>query len=136
MRNALLRLKKHKLIQKAAVLAAASFFIFSCKSVPEKTAMESSVQLLPQGSDVIIRADMNKSRDLVEPVLNMLGGSIPEKISKEFVERTETVWAGIDFDAEKAAGSIVAEGDYPKGLVNLGLCWDSGWKKKKIQSGI
>ncbi len=134
MRNVLLRLKKHKMLKWAAVIAAASFFILSCQSVPEKAGMESSVQLLPSGSDVIIRADISKSRDLVEPVISMLGGSIPEKIAQDFIERTETVWAGLDFDAEQSTGSIVAEGDYPGGLINWGLCRDSDWKKHKYST--
>ena len=134
-RNALSRLKKYKPYKNAVLLIAAVLFIVSCRSLPPKAELESSVQLLPEGSDVIIRADIQNNRELIEPVLTGLSGDMPEKLSKDFLDRTATVWAGLDFDADGPEGnafssSIAARGDYPKSFLDFGLFWDPGWKKR------
>ncbi len=126
MRNAVYRSLKLS----TAVLAA--MLVYSCASIPEKAVMESSVQLLPSGTDVIIRADVEKNRELIEPVLAMFEG-LPENLTEEFLARTETVWAGLDFngaaDGKTFGSSVVAFGDYPKGAIDWGLFWDSSWEK-------
>ncbi|MDC7227459.1 MAG: hypothetical protein PQJ61_11910 [Spirochaetales bacterium] len=132
-------MKKHKTF-KLVLLAATAFLAFSCRTVPPQADMESSVSLLPEGSDVIIYADIRTNTELFEPVLEMLQG-LPPKLTKEFLERTEVVWAGLDFDTRNSEddswmpvptfkSSIVAKGDYPASTVEWGLRFERNWKKE------
>lgn len=139
--SALSRLKRFNFCRTAVIIAAAVFAV-SCQSMPERAEIRSSAELLPDSSDIIIRASVAANSEVIAPVLSVMAGNMPEEMSVEFVERTETVFAGLDFDSEAAAAglgssfksSVAAEGDYPKGLVDFSLWWDSGWKKKKYRS--
>ena len=136
-KNVLFRLKKHNFILKAAALAAASVFIFSCRSVPMQAEKEDLAGLLPESSDVIIRADIKNNLELIQPVLDQFKEQVPDNFADEFIQRSDTVWAGLDIqkadDSESSLlevkNSIAVQGDYPKGMINWGLCWDKNWKK-------
>ena len=138
-KNVLLLLKKHKQFLQAAVVITAGLFVLSCQSIPQRPEMESTVQLLPESSDVVIRVNVEQNRELIEPVMVALGGGVPDNLAEDFIDRTDTVWAGLDFTTDEESSttfksSIVAVGDYPKGLIDWGLCWDSSWSK--AESGI
>ncbi len=133
MRNVLSRLKRHKRGVEVLMASASMLIIFSCQTIPEKADQRSSVQLLPKGADIIISADVQNNLELIEPVIEALGESVPDNLAKEFTERTDTVWAGLDFNSDtgKTVTSIAAEGSYPVGMINWGLKWDRGWVKQK-----
>lgn len=139
-KNVLSRLLKLNIekrsLTKLFVTAAVVLLAVSCRTVPQNAAMESSVSLLPEGSDVIIRADIDSNLELIEPILSLFS-DLPPKLSAEFLERTDTIWAGLDFNVGDPAfssgsafsSSVVALGDYPASMIEWGLFWDSGWKK-------
>ena len=147
MRNVLLSLRKHRInkhsILKLCLSASLLLFAVSCRTVPQNADMESSAALLPEGSDVIIRADLEKNLELIEPVLALFS-NLPPELTGEFLERTETLWAGLDFDTRAPTddswmpsptfnSSIVARGDFPDSIIEWGLCWDAGWKKENYK---
>lgn len=155
-RNVLFHLLKRNII-KAAVLAAASVFIFSCQSVQQQNALKLSERpepaaMLPKSSDILLKIDVRNNQEIISRVLEIFEGQIPGEILEKFIERSDTVWAGLDLTSDMNRGeitdgnisskagtrpfvnsSIIVEGDFPKGLINWGLCWDRGWKKRGEQ---
>lgn len=137
MKSAVSPLKKlnHVKIIRAAALTAAAIFFFSCAAVPEKAEMPSSAGLLPESVNVVISTRVDGNRELIEPVLEVMAGSIPEDMAEIFLDRTDRIWAGLELspeagDAGMFKSSIAAEGDFPKGMIEWGLCWNGEWNKE------
>lgn len=135
MKNVLSRLKERSLfISRAAVLTAAAALFFSCAAIPEKAEMPSNAGLLPESVNILISTKVENNLELIQPVLELMAESIPDNMSEDFLERTDRIWAGLEFTDEGSfRQSVAAEGDYPKGLIEWGLGWDSGWEKEKYK---
>ncbi|MBI9106021.1 MAG: hypothetical protein JEZ04_04700 [Spirochaetales bacterium] len=137
MKNVLSRLKGRSLnkLLRAAVIAALAVIFFSCAAIPEKAEMWSGAELLPEAVNIVISTRVEGNLELIQPVLEVMADSIPSEMSEDFLERTSVIWAGlelIDGSDGKFRNSIAAEGDYPKGLIEWGLCWNADWKKEKF----
>ena len=130
MKNVLSLLRKHKAVLSAA--AAVTLLLFSCAGVPEQGENVTGYGMLPATSDIIISADVQGNRILIEPVLDAFASAIPGDMAEEFITRTDRIWAGIEIEGPEGQAefksSIVAGGNYPRGLINWALCWDPGWQ--------
>ena len=106
----------------------------SCKTVPDTSELASVSMLIPEDSDVIIKADIDANRELIEPVLALFQDT-PEKLTADFLDRTDTVWAGLDLNSgdSRFRSSIVAEGEYPRWIIDFTLFWDPAWKKERFK---
>jgi hypothetical protein len=137
-------LKRCNITKSFGTLTGAAVFsalLFSCAGLPEKAELESSVQLLPDSSNIVISAGVDNNRELIEPVLEALGGSIPGDLAEDFLERTDRVWAGLELpgnsglpEEQRFVNSISARGSYPRGLIEFGLFFNSGWKKDRFKA--
>lgn len=109
------------------------FLLGSCASAPERLTPEGWVDLLPAGTDVIVKADVNRTGPLAESLLALfLPGEEQAKNRNILVERTETLYAGIEMNPlEPPRLNAVALGRYPKSAVTGGLGRDPRWVRTK-----
>ena len=136
MRSALLQLKKYNLIQIILTLSFVSVF-YSCVTVPPKADLETDMQLLPSYTDVIIKVDIQSNSEIINPLALSFLGNMSEKNINLFLEKTETVLIGLDYSSNsedgKSRSSIVAIGDFPKGLIGIGLDSSKEWLGKNYE---
>jgi len=138
MKNVLSDLRKlnFSIIFRAASTAALCVFFFSCAGVPERAEMQSSAELLPESVNVVISTRVEGNSELIQPVLEIMADSIPSDMSEDFLARTKGLWVGLELsdgdDEAMFRSSLAAEGDYPKGLIEWGLCWNADWGKERF----
>ncbi len=147
MMNAASLLKKRKRFLKTGAAAAVLVLLFilsGCAGIPERAESVSNVQLLPSGAKVIIYASIEENRELIEPAMDILGSELPEDLREEFLDRTDSIWAGIvpvsSAEPENAeiiqepGFSMVASGDYPSSTIGFSLGISPDWKQNKLKS--
>jgi hypothetical protein len=114
-----------------AVLAALLFG--SCATAPEGVGPGEWVDLLPEGTDVIVKAEVSRTGPLAESLLALfLPGDEQAKNRNILAERTETIYAGIEMNPLGPPRlNAVALGRYPKSAVRGGLKRDPRWVRTK-----
>ncbi|MDC7124553.1 MAG: hypothetical protein PQJ46_03245 [Spirochaetales bacterium] len=132
-KNVLSPFRKHNKYLKAAVLLSAAIFSFSCTTVSIQDEVSSNSQLLPEESNIVIKADLEPNKELVNSVVAAIDSPSVTNIQKKFLNRTDSVWAGITLDetsegTDSFNGSFIFEGRYPSSIISIGMANDS-WTK-------
>ncbi|MBI9103470.1 MAG: hypothetical protein JEY99_13715 [Spirochaetales bacterium] len=119
------RKRNHIKAGTAGVLAIIllAFLVAGCAAGPE--AVKPTPSMIPENLPLYVSILPEENRELL---VGILAGQIEESQLDQFIERTERIYSGINSDG---LFHLVAEGEYPEGLLRFSFFFDNKIKKAK-----
>jgi len=114
-----------------------SVFFIGCASVPQRTP-EESIGLMPEDYSIFLSLNLTDQSEkaFIETVLNKM--SIRMESSEKFFENTRRIYFAVRFNGPEFPADLflLAVGNYPAGLTNLGFCFSKKWKRHQSNRDV